>query len=127
MDELEAIRARKMQEFMKRARSPAEPVEVSDVGFNDFIGQGGLIVIDCWAKWCGSCGMLSPIVDQLAKEYTGRVQFGKLNVDENPATAQRFGIMSIPTLLIMKGSQLVETVIGAVPKNHIKAVLGKYL
>ena len=127
MDELEAIRARKMQELMRRAKAPAEPVEVSDVNFNDFIGQGGLIVVDCWAEWCGPCRMLSPIVDQLAKEYAGRVQFGKLNVDENPATAERFGIMSIPALLIIKDTQLVETVIGAVPKNHIEAVLSKYL
>jgi thioredoxin 1 len=127
MDELEAIRARKMQEFMRRARAPAEPVEVSDANFNDFIGQGGLIVVDCWAEWCGPCRMLSPIVDQLAKEYAGRVQFGKLNVDENPATAERFGIMSIPALLIIKDTQLTETVIGAVPKNHIETVLSKYL
>jgi thioredoxin 1 len=127
MDELEAIRARKMQELVRRARAPAETVEVSDASFNDFIGQGGLIVVDCWAEWCGPCRMLSPIVDQLAKEYAGRVQFGKLNVDENPATAERFGIMSIPALLIVKDTQLVETVIGAVPKNHIEAVLSKYL
>jgi len=127
MDELEVIRARKMQELMRKARAPAGPVEVSDVSFNDFIGQGGLIVVDCWAEWCGPCKMLSPIIDQLAKEYVGRVLFGKLNVDMNPATAAKFGIMSIPTLLVIRNSQLVETIVGAVPKNHIENVLNKYL
>lgn len=127
MDELAAIRARKMEEMMGMARSPAKPAEVSDATFNQTISSGGLVVVDCWAEWCGPCRMLAPVIEQLAKEYAGRVTFAKLNVDDKPATAARFRVMSIPTLLVFKDSKLVDTIIGAVPKTQIESTLRRHL
>jgi len=126
MDELEAIRARKMEEMLRMARAPAKPVEISDATFNQTISSGGLVVVDCWAEWCGPCRMLAPVIEQLANEYAGRVTFAKLNVDDNPATAARFRVMSIPMLLVFKASRLVDTIIGAVPKIQIESVLNRH-
>lgn len=116
-----------MENLQRMARASAEPVEVSDETLDNIISKGGLVVVDCWAEWCGPCRMLSPVVDQLAEEYAGKVVFAKLNVDENSVTAAKFGIMSIPTLLIFKDSRLVDTIVGAVPKSHIKAVLKRHI
>ena len=85
------------------------------------------MVIDCWAAWCGPCRMVAPIIDELSKDYAGKVVFGKLNVDENPKTAMRFDIMSIPTLLIMKNGEEVDRIIGAVPKQSMEAKLRKHM
>jgi thioredoxin 1 len=133
--ELERIRAKKMRELMKRAVGEATeqkeilsvPITVSDADFDRVVQQYPLIVIDCWAAWCGPCRMIAPIIDELAKDYAGKVVFGKLNVDENPKTAMRFDIMSIPTLLIMKDGKEVDRIIGVVPKQSIEAKLHKYM
>jgi thioredoxin 1 len=127
MDELEVIRARKMEELLRRARAPVEPIEVSDTNFSENVDRPGLVVIDCWAEWCGPCKMISPIIDQLAKEYAGKVLFGKLNVDQNPVTTTKFDIMSIPTLLIFKDSKIVERIVGAVSKGYIESLLNKLI
>ncbi len=107
--------------------SPDAPVKVDDSTFGSFISHYPLILIDCWAPWCGPCRLVSPIIDGLAKEYTGKVAFGKLNTDENPETAGRFGIMAIPTLLILKNGKLVDQIVGAVPKARIEDALKKYM
>jgi len=133
--ELERIRAKKMRELMKRAAGEATeqkeissaPITVSDADFDQVVQQYPLIVIDCWAAWCGPCRMIAPIVEELARDYAGRVVFGKLNVDENPKTAKRFDIMSIPTLLIMKNGKEVDRIIGAVPKQSIETKLRKHM
>ncbi|MGQ9543251.1 MAG: thioredoxin [Candidatus Bathyarchaeia archaeon] len=109
------------------AQAPVAPVKVSDETFDETVGRGGLVVVDFWAEWCGPCRVLSPIIDQLAKEYAGKALFAKLNVDENPATAARFGVMSIPTLLIFKDSRLVDTVVGLAPKIKIESILKRHL
>jgi thioredoxin len=80
-----------------------------------------LVVVDCWAPWCAPCRAIAPVVEQLAKDYRGRVVFGKLNVDENPETQYRFGIMAIPTLLVMKKGQEVDRIVGALPKNELES------
>jgi thioredoxin 1 len=82
--------------------------------------------VDCWAAWCAPCRAIAPIVDELAKQYSGKVVFGKLNVDENPETTQRFGVMAIPTLLVMKDGQEVDRVVGIVPKNQLEAKVNAY-
>jgi thioredoxin 1 len=133
--ELERIRAKKMRELMKKAAEEAtieketlsEPITVSDADFDQVVQRYPLIVIDCWAAWCGPCRMVAPIIDELARDYAGKVVFGKLNVNENPKTAMRFDIMSIPTLLIMKNGKEVDRIIGAVPKQAIEAKLRKYM
>jgi len=135
-DELEGVQLNKMRKTMGRVgRSklslaqdyPDTPIIVSDENFNKFVQQYPIVVVDCWAAWCGSCLMVAPTIDSLAKDYAGKVVFGKLNVDENPRTAMRFGIMSIPTLLIMRYGTEVDRIVGAAPRQHIESRLQGYL
>jgi thioredoxin 1 len=98
MDELEYIRMRKMRDLMKKG-NPREnvsdsPTIVDDSMFDEFVKKNPVALVDCWAEWCGPCRMVGPVIEQLAKEFAGRVAFGKLNVDQNPATAARFRIIS---------------------------------
>ncbi len=85
----------------------------------DVLDASGLVLLDCWAPWCGPCRMVGPIMDQLARESGGRYRIAKLNVDENPRTAAQFQIQSIPTMLIFKDGKLVDRLIGAQPKQAI--------
>lgn len=104
------------------------PVTVTDNTFKkEVLSHRGLILLDCWAPWCGPCRMVGPVVDQLAKEYAGRVKFAKLNVDENPITASQFAIQSIPTLLLFKNGEQVKSLLGALPKAEIEKHLQSYL
>ena len=100
--------------------------EVTDDTFTDFIQGDTPVLVDCWAPWCAPCRRLSPIIEELAGELKDEVKFGKLNTDENPSTAQQHGIMSIPTMLVYKGGEKVDVMIGALPKSEILATLRKY-
>ena len=128
MDELEQIRKKKIRELKKQLESPRieKPIVVSDRNFDQTTKSYPLLVVDCWAAWCAPCRAISPIVDELAKEYSGKVVFGKLNVDENPETTQKYGVQAIPTLLVMKDGQEVDRVIGIVPKNQLEAKINSY-
>ena len=123
MDELEEIRAKKMRSLMNEmsTQNIEKPIVVSDRNFDQTLKTYPLVVVDCWAAWCAPCRAIAPIVDQLAKEYSGKVVFGKLNVDENPETTQRFGIMAIPTLLVMRGAKEVDRIVGALPRSELEA------
>lgn len=136
MDEIEEIRAKKLQSYWDDMKAPSvtlerkmpdSPIEVTDENFASTIRDYDFIVVDCWAPWCGPCRMLSPIIDELARDYEGKMVFGKLNTDNNKAIAGKFGIMSIPTLLFIKNGQLVDTIIGAVPKEVIESKLRTYI
>jgi thioredoxin 1 len=89
--------------------------------------KNSLVLIDFWASWCGPCTAQAPTIEELAKEYAGKVLVGKINVDENPATAEFYQIFSIPTLLVMKNGKEVDRIVGLCPKNHIDAALKKHL
>ena len=128
LDELEQIRERRMRELKNQMSTPKieKPIEVSDRNFDQTVKNYPLIVVDCWAAWCAPCRAIAPIVEELAKEYSGKVVFGKLNVDENPETAQRYGVMAIPTLLVMKEGKEVDRVVGVLPKNQLEAKVNAY-
>lgn len=125
--ELKRIREKKIEELIKEKAKMSEPVHVTDSNFDDIITKKALALIDFWAPWCGPCRALAPTVEELCKEYAGKILIGKLNVDENPQAAERFQIFSIPTLVLIKNGKEVERIVGLVPKNHIQAVLNKHL
>src|SRR5437868_4220271 len=95
-------------------------VNVTDATFASEVERSPVpVLVDLWAPWCGPCRMIAPVLEELAKEMAGRVRVAKLNVDENPATASRFNVMSIPTLLVLKGGRELERIVGVQPKNEI--------
>jgi len=107
-----------------RCKSPLHaqngPMTVTDETFAAEVERSPLpVLVDAWAAWCGPCRMIAPVIDELATELSGRVKVAKLNVDENPATATRFSLRSIPTLLVMKGGREVDRLIGVQPKQEI--------
>jgi thioredoxin 2 len=98
----------------------AGPIGVSDATFVEDVEQSPLpVLLDLWAEWCGPCHMLAPTIGQLASELAGRVRVAKLNIDENPSTAARYGIQSIPTLLLLKNGREIDRLIGVQPKAEI--------
>jgi thioredoxin 1 len=130
--ELEQIRLRKIQAMLDQAVASSEkfrnhPINVTDGNFQDAVAAHELLVVDFWAPWCGPCRTVGPIIEQLAAEYSGQVTFGKMNVDENQMVPSRFGVMSIPTLIVFYKGQAVETIVGAHPKAHIEAAFKQYL
>ena len=103
-------------------------VQLSDDAFEaDVLQSSTPVLVDFWASWCAPCKAISPVVDELAVEYAGQIKIGKLNVDENPATPGQFGVRGIPTLILFKDGQVVDQVVGAVPKNQLEGLIKKAL
>ena len=92
-------------------------LQITDANFAETLNEGKPMVLDFWAEWCGPCRMVSPIIDELANEYAGRVNIGKMNVDENDDVVAQFGIRNIPTVLFFKDGQMVDKIVGAMPKD----------
>lgn len=106
----------------------SKPVEVTDATFPAIVGASTLpVLLDLWAPWCGPCRMIAPVLEDLAEQLAGRVLFAKLNVDDNPSTAARFGVRSIPTLLLLKNGREVDRLVGVQPREEIRRRLERLL
>jgi thioredoxin 1 len=108
----------------------AHPVAISDTSFDSEVGQAEKpVLVDFWAEWCGPCRMVAPILENLAEEYAGSLKIAKLDVDRNPQTSMKFGVQSIPTMILFKDGKEVERLIGYMPKerllNRIKPYIGQ--
>jgi thioredoxin 1 len=139
-EELKKIREKKLRRLMKQSigredegkdQEPVKPsldkpVELTDATFLETIAKHPNVVVDCWAPWCGPCRFISPIIEELARDYAGKILFGKLNMDENQKVAMEYGIMSIPTLLVFKDGRLVDQIVGAMPKKMLEARIRRY-
>lgn len=127
MDELELIRQKKIREMMqkmsgeeKAKKVVSSPVNLNSSNFDETLKSNENVVVDFWAEWCMPCRMIAPVVEELAKEYAGKVVFGKLNTDENPTIATRYGISAIPTMIFFKRGKPVDQIVGAMPKSELK-------
>ena len=131
--ELAAIRAKKLDRLLSAASAPnstastwSGPIALSDATFPAEVRKPGAILVDFWAEWCGPCHRVAPVLEEVARARADRLRLGKMNVDENPATPSRFGITSIPAMLLFKDGKLVDGIVGAVPKAEIEALLDRW-
>jgi thioredoxin 1 len=102
------------------------PFHLTDENFEQTIQKNKLVLVDFWANWCGPCRALAPTIEELAKENSGKILIGKLDVDENPATAERFKVFSIPTMIFFKNGQEAERLVGLCPKGRIADAISKH-
>ena len=102
-------------------------IEITDANFEEITKTGLPVLVDFWAEWCGPCKMIGPVVEELAGEYEGKAIIGKIDVDANPGISAKFGIRSIPTLLVLKNGQIVEKQVGAVPKSVLAQKIDAHL
>ncbi len=133
-DELQRINQRKFEEVLRmkaqknaQNSTSAKPTALNDTNFASEVSKHTLMIVDFWAPWCGPCRLVSPIIEELAEDYAGRVAFGKLNVDESPVISNQFHVRSIPTILIFKDGRAVDGVVGAVPKALLESKIRPHL
>ena len=123
MDELEEIKKKKMEKMMSEINKPHEPtieqpgkpIIITDATVDAASNQYPLLILDCWAEWCGPCRMLGPVIEGLADEYEGRAVIGKVNVDEEGELAMRYGVMNIPTVILFKNGREIDRKVGVMP------------
>jgi thioredoxin 1 len=137
-EEVERIQRKKLDDLIRRryaaevrpqpvSNIPAGVVTLSDMTFTQTTEKYPLTVVDFWAPWCAPCRIISPVIEQLARDYAGRVAFGKLNVDENPLTAATFQVQGIPTIMLFSRGRAVDAIVGAVPKAVIESKIRAHL
>jgi thioredoxin 1 len=123
-------RMKKLQQIMNEKellKNIKDALNLDDSNFFQTISKFPLLLVDFWAPWCGPCRMMSPLIDQIGKDYMGKLVVGKVNVDENPTISRQFGISSIPTLILFKKGQAVNKIIGSVSKNKIDEMVRMHL
>ena len=123
--ELERLKEEKIKKMLDQAK--AGVVKLTSASFDNFLNTDKPVLIDFWADWCMPCRMMAPVMEDLAKAYAGKALFGKVNVDNNPQIAGRYGIMSIPHFLIFKNGSKVEKIVGAVGRDPLENALKRYL
>ncbi len=117
-----------MADTILTGKNTMKTIAVDDSNFQqEVLSASTAVLVDFWAIWCGPCKMIAPVVEELANEFDGKLKVAKMDVDANPRTAMQYGIRSIPTLLVFKGGQVVEQIIGAVPKRHLLDRLNPHL
>jgi thioredoxin 1 len=138
-EDLNKIMQRKMEQYQEKMNDKQTnynlnkelhqniPIILTDYNFTEAVNKYQFLIVDFWAAWCGPCKMISPIIEQLSGELTGKVVFGKLNVDENPNVSNAFGIQSIPTIIIFKNGQVVDRMIGAMTKSQLILNISSYI
>ncbi len=126
-EELEKIKRKMMIEFLKESRASrhskeviSRPIVATDHNFEELLNRYPLVFVDFWAEWCLPCRVIAPVIEELAEQYAGKMVFLKVNVDENPITASRYGITSIPTMIMFKNGKPVDVIVGAYPKKVIE-------
>ena len=106
---------------------PKSTVEMTDRDFDKIVKKYPIVVVDCWAPWCAPCRMVGPVIEAMAKDHRGKIVYGKLNVDENNNIANKYKIMSIPTILIFKNGKLVDQLIGAMPRKMLEPAITRHM
>jgi thioredoxin 1 len=117
---------RHLEEILQMADSKAVQ-QIGDADFDNVLNGGKPVFVDFWAPWCGPCRLIGPLVEELAPSYEGKAVITKMNVDDNPMVAQRYGVTSIPTLMMFKNGQLVDRMVGAAPKNALQQFIDRNL
>ena len=129
MDEIDKIRHDKKKNMLEKIQiidleenksgTNLKPAELTDHNFNEYVQNNDVVLVDCWAEWCGPCQMLAPTISELAHEYSGKAGIAKLNVDHKPQKAIEYGIQGIPIMLLFKQGKLVDRIVGVTPKTMI--------
>jgi thioredoxin 1 len=123
--EIKKIKEEKIKKMLDQAK--AEVIKLNSSSFDSFINSDHPVLVDFWADWCMPCRMMAPVMEELAKAHAGKALFGKVNVDENPQIASRYGIMSIPHFLIFKNGDVAQKIVGAVGRGPLEDALKKYM
>ncbi|MFO7966129.1 MAG: thioredoxin [Archaeoglobaceae archaeon] len=131
MDELEKIREKKLKDKLQKmnegGNKVSEPIKVNGNNFQKVLQENENVVVDFWAEWCGPCKLVGPVLEELAKEYSDKVTFAKLNTDENQELAASYGISAIPTIIFFKNGTPMDQIVGAFPKSEMKNWIDKNL